>query len=359
MPDPNDAAAPASGAEAAVATAPEAPASEPDSPQAGSSAAAPASEPVSQSSAAPTEHGTRNTAPPDSIRPYDFRHPVFLTPADLRRLRMRQEECVRALAARLSIYLRLEFLLRLASLETVPYRKFAETTANPTHLSLFKVEPLRGIGLLEIHPRLGLAIVDRLLGGPAQLDATPRDFSEIELALLEQTVQLILSEWCQHWAGVQALRPVLLGHENSGRFLQTAPHDTVMLVLGLEAKLAECNDPMRLALPCSTLEPLIRKLGQASQAAEPSSAALAPTPKWNRNFDEVPVSVTALWDDLVLTAREVANLKPGDILPLDPRSARCVKLRLADRSKFQGTLGTTGGKWAVAVTDAVHRALGD
>jgi flagellar motor switch protein FliM len=57
-----------------------------------------------------------------------------------------------------------------------------------------------------------------------------------------------------------------------------------------------------------------------------------------------------MWDDLVLSARDVANLKPGDVLPLDPRSTRQVKLRLVDMPKFEGHLGTTGGKWAVAVT---------
>jgi len=292
-----------------------------------------------------------------AIQPYDFRHPAFLSAAELRRLRLRQEDCIRALAARLSIYLRLEFTLQLAKLQTIPYRTFASTAASPAHLSLFKAEPLRGIGILEIHPRLGMAIVDRLLGGPAQPDAESREFSEIEMALLDQVVQLVLSEWCQNWADAQELRPVLLGHETNGQFLQTAPYDTVMLMLEMEAKLAECAGPMRIAIPCSALEPLIKKIGEATKTNEQESSAPVIPPKWNRNFDEVPVPVTAMWDDLTLTAREVANLKPGDVLPLDPRSVRNVKLLLASTPKFEGSLGTTGGKWAVAVTGAARRSL--
>jgi flagellar motor switch protein FliM len=149
----------------------------------------------------------------------------------------------------------------------------------------------------------------------------------------------------------------LLGHESNGQFLQTAAHDAVMLVLVMEAKLGDCSEKIQIALPCSMLEPLIRKLGESTEFVAEPSRPPAPSPKWNRNFDDVPVAVTALWDDLVLSAREVANLKPGDILPLDPRSARRVKLRLADQPKFQGSLGTTGGKWAVAVTDVVKGAL--
>jgi flagellar motor switch protein FliM len=305
----------------------------------------------------------QTAAPPparsqEAFQPYDFRHPGFLSPGELRRLRLRHEEFTRALAARLSIYMRLEFSLQLSKLHTIAYRKFAEALPRPAHLSLFKAEPLRGVGILDIHPRLGLTIVDRLLGGPALAAAATHEFSEIEMALLDQIVQLILGEWCSHWAGVEELTPTLLGHENNGQFLQTALHDTMMLALVMDAKLGDCSEKLQLVLPCSTLEPLIRKLGQSTDvSAEPARPAPPPPPKWNRNFDDVPVSVTALWDDLVLSAREVANLKPGDVLPLDPRCTRRVKLRLADVPRFQGCLGTAGDKWAVAVTDVVKSSL--
>ena len=298
----------------------------------------------------------KETKDQDSIQPYDFRHPLFLSATELRRLRIRHEDFIRALGARLSIYLRLEFSLQMSKLQTITYQKFTEALPNPSHLTLFKVEPLRGVGILDIHPRLGLTIVDRLLGGPAHSISADHDFSEIEMALLDQAVQLILAEWCHHWAGVQELRPIMLGHENNGRFLQTAPRDTIMLVLAMEAKVGDCLEQMQIALPCFTLEPLIRKLGhingESTEEVAPVSAV-----RWNRNFDDVPVPVTAMWDDLKLTARDIVNLKVGDILPLDPKSVQQVKLRLADTPKFEGHLGTTDGKWAVAVTGITKNSL--
>lgn len=291
--------------------------------------------------------------PAGGVQPYDFRQPVSLSPAELRRLRRHHEEFIRALGARLSIYMRLEFGLQLAGLQTITYRKFVGSLTKTTHLSLFKVEPLRGIGILDIPLRLGLTLVDRLLGGPAQSATTEHAFSEIELALLDQVVHLVLSEWRHQWSGLDEGNPALLGHESSPHFLQTAPPDTVLLVLTMEARLGECVEPMQLAFPCAALEPLIRKLGQATELVEDRPRLPAAAPKWNRNLDDVPVPVTAIWDDLTLSAREVANLKPGDVVPLDPRSARQVKLRLADLAKFQGSLGTAGGKWAVAVSDVL------
>lgn len=288
-----------------------------------------------------------------NLQPHDFRHPAFLSPGELRRLRLQHEDFIRALAARLSIYLRLEFSLQLSKLHTLSYAKFTQAMVNPTHLSLFKVEPLRGIGIFEMPPRLGLAIVDRLLGGSVPSAAPEHSFSEIEVALLDQAVQLILSEWCQQWSKAQVLHAVPLGHETNGQFLHTASHDNMLLVLVVEAKLGDCVEPMQIALPCSTLEPLIRKLGDTSGMETQKARPPVPLPKWNRNFDEVPVPVAAIWDDLVLTAREVACLKAGDVLPLDPKCTRQVKLRLASQSRFEGNLGTVGGKWAVSLTETI------
>src|SRR5258708_32883675 len=100
--------------------------------------------------------GGATTRPHDAIQPYDFRNPVFLSAGELRKLRVQHEDFIEALAARLSIYLRTEFTLQMCQLETLTYQKFVETLPSQTHLTLFKVEPLRGICVLDINPRLGL-----------------------------------------------------------------------------------------------------------------------------------------------------------------------------------------------------------
>src|SRR5581483_7077474 len=194
------------------------------------------------------------------IQPYDFRQPAFLSSGELRKIRIRHEEFIRSLAAQLSIYLRLEVSIQLAKLQTLSYQKFAEGLATPTHLTLFKIEPIKGVCLLDMSPRLGLTIVDRLLGGPAHSVNYSGELSEIELALLDQVVQLLLNEWCNLWQNIDNARPVLLGHENNGRFLNTSAHDSAMLIVSMEARLGDCAEPMHLAFPFLAIESLIRSV---------------------------------------------------------------------------------------------------
>jgi len=308
------------------------------------------------------EPGQADAAGPDSsgrhrssdVQPYDFRHPIFLTAGELRRLRIRHEEFARSLAARLSIYLRLDFGLEIARLQTLSFVNFCAGLADPTQVALFKVEPLPGLCLLEVRPRLGLTIVDRLMGGLARDVNSERAVSEIEQALLDQVSQIILGEWCGHWAKIQDLRPFLIGHENSGRYLQTASPDTVMLVLAMEARVGDCTETLQLAAPSHALEPLVRALSREAEPPSPAPPAPPPPlPAWRAKLDDVRVPVSAEWSDLEMTARELAALKPGDLLRLDPCAFGQITVKLGGLPKFNGRLGTQARRWAIQLDESI------
>jgi len=299
-----------------------------------------------------------SAAPPPTedagAQPYDFRGSSLLSPRQMRKLRAHETQFLNAMEARVALFLRVEFPLKLAGIQVLSFQKLTESWAGPTHLTLFKTEPLRGVSILEIPIQLGLAIVDRLLGGPGRVEESGRDLSEIERALLEQIVQIILEEWCNNWAVVKPLKPALLGCESTGRFLQTAPPQTNMLTLALDARLGDCRGQIQFAFPYAALEPLLRQLGGGEETSFDSSALPAAAPaKWNRCLDEVALALTAEWQGLELSARDILHLKVGDVLQVNPQLARQVTLRLGDLSKFNGRLGTVAGYWAVELTEAV------
>ncbi len=286
---------------------------------------------------------------------YDFRNPILLSPAKLHRLKSHQEEFAQSMEARMSAHLRSEFALKVTSLRTIGYQKLAQCWKGPSHLNLFKMEPLRGVSVLEISYPLGMSMVDRLMGGNGTVTTTDQEMSEIEKVLLEQTVQLFLEEWCGHWAAIKGLKPVLLGYENFGGFIQTIPLETILLVVSLDAQFGENKGQIHIAVPFAAVEPLIRRLCQSSEApANPVTAAGAAEPalRWNACFDDVQVPVIAEWDGLEMTARQILALKVGDVLPLTGR-AQQVNVRVADTLRFQGRPGTMAGQWAVELTRVI------
>jgi flagellar motor switch protein FliM len=317
-----------------------------------------ASNPESVTAAAPSPEGAPE-APAVPAAPvfqtYDFRQSSLLSPRQLRKLRAHETQFLNAMEARVGLFLRSEFSLKLVGIEIATYQKLVEGWAGPTHLNLFKAEPLRGVSVLEIPLNIGLTIVDRLMGGPGRAETITREISEIEKALLDQIVQIILEEWCNNWAIIKPLKPSLLGSESSGRYLQTAPPLTNMLTLAIDARLGECTGQIKLAVPYTAMEPCLRQLCGAAESSPTETATPAPVApaKWNRCLDDVALSVTAEWRGLELSAREFLHLKVGDVLQVSPQVAQRVCLRLGEQSKFNGRLGTVAGHWAVELTEPV------
>jgi flagellar motor switch protein FliM len=297
-----------------------------------------------------TSGGAQELKPADTIRRHDFRQSSFLTPTELRRLRLRHEQFARALAARMSLFLRGEFVAQLANVEISTYQKCADTIPSPAHITLFKIDPLKGTSLLVIPPRLGLSFVDRLLGGPGRPADSNRDFSEIEIAVIDQVSTLLLAEWCNQWIEMRDLRPALLGHEDNGRYLQSAAPDTAMLVATFDIAFGEVLETVRLAFPYTAIEPLVRLLAPAGTSDQEGPELRSAKLKWNAEFDEVQVPVVAEWQGLKLSAGAITRLKSGDVLMLDPRCVTQVQLRLSHIPKFIGRPGTRAGKWAVELT---------
>lgn len=296
-----------------------------------------------------TAKGVRERRKAEDIRGHDFRQSGFLAPSELRRIRQRHEQFIRSLAARLAIFLRLEFSLQLSKVQIGGYQNFVENLPSPTHITLFKTEPLKGVGLLVIPPRLGLTLVDRLLGGAGQSSEEARELSEIETALIDQVASLVIGEWCNHWPEMRGLQPSLLGHENNSRYLQTAAPDTAMLILTMNGGIGEQAEPIQIVFPYATVEPLVRLLSPSLPVAE-TARGRGTGPKWNAHFNEIKVPVIAEWHGLKMSASEILRLKAGDLLALDPSCAAQVHLRLNDVPKFTGRPGTSGGKWAVQLT---------
>jgi len=284
----------------------------------------------------------------------DFPQLTSFSAAEMRNLRMRCESFVSSLAARLSVHLRLECALQMTKLESVRFQPLVDALSQPAYLTLFKIEPLESVSLLDMPARLALAIVDRELGGPAVCQDESRDLTQIEAKLAAKVVHVMLAEWCNTWADTLPMRPLLLRHESSGRFLNLSPPDTMFLRLGLEARLAQTVETIHLAFPQSILELLIAKLNSGLQDRPmPPAASPGAGLRWNPALNDIPIQVRAGWGGLEISARQLAALKPGDLLPLRPGTVSQVEISIESTPKFAGQLGTSGPQWAVRITETL------
>lgn len=290
------------------------------------------------------------TPPQAAVKVCDFRQPSLLSAAEMRKLRARHEDFIRSLATRLSIYFRLEFGLKLQDLQTQLYPRFIQSLPSASHISTFKVAGLNGTGLVDFSPRFGMTLLDRLLGGAGTPLPLEREMTELEVAVLDHAVGLMLGEWVPGIFRLAQNSAQITAHETNPRFLQAAAEDTPMLVLSMEAQMGEIIETIRITCPFSMFESVLREFAPAAEASKPQPAP-APQPQlqWNPRLDEIKVPLSATWSDIQVKAEKLARLQPGDVLPLSPALFNKVQVRLAKIPKFIGCLGQANERWAVEV----------
>lgn len=293
------------------------------------------------------------------IEDYDFRNPVFLTETELRQVRLRHESFIHYLAARLSMFLRMDFTMSMKGLHTSPYHKFTEAIPNPTHISLFKIDQLAGVGVLDINPRLALTIVNRMLGGKGNQIQEERILTEIEQVLMDDIVQIIMEEWCKQWEEIQETSVSLLGRENDGRFLQTAPADSIMLILDVHATLGDCSDLFQIAVPYYMIEPIIKEMQAKSRKFSKMGTgnSTEKKPRWLDAYSKVNVHVSAEWKAFSMTVRDLISLQVGDILELPGDITSQTVLRVNNSKRFKGEIGVVDGQVALEIREQADEEI--
>ncbi|MEC7626695.1 MAG: flagellar motor switch protein FliM [Verrucomicrobiota bacterium] len=289
-----------------------------------------------------------------SVKKYDFTNPIILSDADLSKLKTKSEQFVYYLAGHLSMFLRTEFNLELDDLNADLYVNFTQSVKTPSCVTLFKLQELNGVCLLDVNSHLSATVVDRILGGRGSTNPEERGLTDIEKALVEDFNQIILEEWCKQWEGIMSLTPSIIGTESTGKFLQTSPTDAMMLILTMEASFGDVSGPLRIAVPYYTMEPVLSRLLMAAANEEKQ---VSRPPRWHDIYDDIPVAVSAEWDAFDVTLRDLANLSVDDVIEMSPDLLGNTKLRIEGRTCFIGEIGLEGEQVAFQVNESIGEAV--
>ena len=152
--------------------------------------------------------------------------------------------------------------------EAVTYSEFSNALSNPVLLGVVDMEPLNGNIILEVASNLGYAIVDRMLGGMGQPLDRSRDFSEIELLIIERILTVCVDLLNEPWQNVVEISPRLERIETNSQFAQIISPNEMIAIVTINVKIGEVEGLMNVCLPFMTLEPVMDKDVYKRQAYE-------------------------------------------------------------------------------------------
>ena len=194
------------------------------------------------------------------IKDYDFARPAKFSKEHLRTLEIIFENFGRLVSSNLPAYLRKNVQIDVMNSEAVTYSEFSNALSNPLLLGIVNFAPLSGNILIELASNLGFTIIDRMLGGLGIPLDKPREFSEIELSVLERIFNVLVDLLRDPWQNVVEIHPRLERIETNSQFAQIISPSEMIAIITINMSIGNVEGLMNICLPFMTLEDIMDKL---------------------------------------------------------------------------------------------------
>lgn len=209
-------------------------------------------------------------------------------------------------------------------------------------LSQFQLAPMKGRVLVRLEPAMVSAMLDAFFGGtPRESSVVKKEFTQTDIRLIGRIAKAIGERIGAAWNEVGSFSCHATGHASSVDGARIAPPTARMVVQRFRLTL-----PGNSRFEIEMLYPL-EGLQAADQCLTPVGFTedRGPDPAWRESMGKVLADVClparSVLARPVLTLPQLANLKPGDIIPIPP--ARNLPLIIGDRVFARGSLGEQNG----------------
>ena len=289
------------------------------------------------------------------VRNYDFGRPTKFSKEHLRTLEIIFEHYGRLISTNLPVYLRKNVQVTVASSETVTFNEFSNALSNPVILGIVNFEPLNGNIIMDLATNIAYAMIDRMLGGTGQALDKARDFSEIEMTIVQRILVMMVSLLREPWRNVLDVSPVLQRVETNPQFAQIIAPNEMIAIITLNIKIGDVEGFMNICLPFITLEDVMDKLNTKYWFS---------TMQENRdeNFEDyiesmirrVDIPIRAVLGKTVISVNDFMNLQVGDCLRLDTKVDNDMDIYVGNIKKFTALPGADDDSYAVRITSVIR-----
>jgi len=241
------------------------------------------------------------------------------------------------------------------STDSLKFGEFLRSLSVPSSLHVFRMEPLRGFGLMVIESRLVFSFVDNFFGGTgtSDIDALGRDFSAIEIRMTKKVVQNALEDWERAWKSVHPVACTYVRSEVNPQFAAIVPPTDVVLVIVFDIEMENSSGTATICIPYSMIEPIINKL-KANFQSEQMEVDQGWINRLRGELMQTEVEMVAELGQAQMTPRDLLGLQEGNVLMLGKDVSDPLYIKTEGTAKFRGYSGVSRGMKAVQITEVLQ-----
>jgi flagellar motor switch protein FliM len=292
----------------------------------------------------------------EQLKAYDFTEQVGVVRFNMAVVQTINERFAGLLKRSLSNVTRAGLDVTVSKVESIRFGECLDSIDVPTSLNIFRMEPLKGFGLLIIEGSLVFAFVDTLFGGKVKKHVKPevRAFTNIETKVIEKIVKIVLGDLEKVWSQFYKVRAVYSRSENDPRFARMAEPGDLFIITRFEINFETGTGEMRLCIPHSLIEPIQENLKSGNQGK-----GYEVDQNWRKYIQdklmEMTVNVSCSFARLKMSGRELIGLKVNDVVELDRTVGEPVIICVEGIPKFNGRAGSYNKRQAVKIEEQLIR----
>lgn len=285
------------------------------------------------------------------IKKYDFKRPNKFNKEQIRILHIIYENYSRLLSTFFSGMLRTYCHVEIVSVEEQIFYEFTNSITDPIILAITKMEPMPANTLLEVSTSITFGIIERLLGGTCTGIYEVREFTEIELTLMQKTLRQMVSLLKEAWSGIVDIEPSIERVETNSRLMQILPPSETIAIITMKVSLGNVDGVINVCIPHLSIKAVENQLNSQTLFASNKKEEERPigSKEFIENIGDSEMKITAVLGSTYIAAGDVLELQKGDVIQLDAGITSNVKILVEDLLKFEGLPGIYGNKKAVKI----------
>lgn len=312
---------------------------------------------VSPSESGGQDNGSTKVTDDKKVVAYDLTSQDRIIRGRLPQLEVIYEKFMRAFRVSLSGALRKIASITLTSTEFLKFGEFINTLPLPTCMSVLRFGNLRGSALMVIESKLAYALVDSFFGGAdrpyTKIDG--KDFTPIELSIVQKVVELAIGDLEQAWASVEKIGCSFVRTEVNPQFVGIVPPTDVVIASTFDVELENATGTISIVVPYSTIEPIKQKLQTGFQVESDQTDKKLWTAIIKEQLMETAVEVKVNLGETEIRLKDLMELKVGDVIPLTQDATGELNVQIENVTKFKGYYGNHHGTVAVQVTRHIEK----
>lgn len=284
------------------------------------------------------------------VKDYNFARPSKFSKDHLRTLVFIFEHYARLLSTSLPVYLRKNVQVEVMHAEAATFQEFSNSLSNPVLIGVVNFAPLEGTIVIEMASGLGYTIVDRMLGGSGTPLEKAREFTEIELSIIERVMSVCTNLLVEPWINVQELNPTLERIETNSQFAQFVSPNEMTSVVTMDIKIGDVQGLMNICIPYTVVEPVIDKINTKywySTADVKSNEAYREMIEETLGRAQIPVR--AIMGRSAISVNDFIHLQVGDIIKVDTKLEDDLDVYVGNIKKFSALPGAHNDAYAVKI----------